>query len=314
MRHAAGACACACRPLHQRECAFRAVHGAGTSTLHCTTWRDMMYIAGARGPREPTTPVGPEGKFYKTSLTNFLKVKRSTMTSFDRLLFFVAEIAFRSDVSSTSRSIISPNGRNEITARFTFRKFRTKETVGARPQSGNKNYCHPILKFPAVIGFRSLDTAQTTALLGFGRDHPRYFRGTFSEAQIDGSGTDPEFGTGSPPERRRARSRAAIDSHGPGGDRGGSQLVPLLVLVLEHELVRGGGELGGLRVHPLGAVLQLRQLVPALQHQLVRARHLAPRVRRARPQRLHRPRPRARPRALHHAGHGAVRLAAALSD
>lgn len=80
-----------------------------------------------------------------------------------------------------------------------------------------------------------------------------------------------------------------------------SQLVPLLVLVLEHELVRGGGELGGLRGHALGALVQLAQLVAALQHLLVRARHLAG-------HRLH-----AR-RARHVLGHAAGRLAAALAD
>lgn len=53
-----------------------------------------------------------------------------------------------------------------------------------------------------------------------------------------------------------------------------SQLVPLLVLVLEHELVRGGGELRRLVGHALRALLQLGQLVAALQHQLVRPRNL----------------------------------------
>lgn len=39
--------------------------------------------------------------------------------------------------------------------------------------------------------------------------------------------------------------------------------------------MRGGAEHGGLRVHALGAVLQLRDLVAALHDEHVRARHLA---------------------------------------
>lgn len=53
-----------------------------------------------------------------------------------------------------------------------------------------------------------------------------------------------------------------------------SQLIPFLVLVLEHELVRGVGEYGRVVGHALRALLQLRQLVPALQDQLVGPRHL----------------------------------------
>lgn len=48
-----------------------------------------------------------------------------------------------------------------------------------------------------------------------------------------------------------------------------SQLVPFFVLVLEHKLVRGGGELRRLVGHTLRALLQLRQLVAAFQDQLV---------------------------------------------
>lgn len=74
--------------------------------------------------------------------------------------------------------------------------------------------------------------------------------------------------------------------------------------------MRRGGELVGLRVHALGAVLQLRQLVAALQHELVRARDLAGGRGRARAQRLQRRGAAARDVL----GHRAVRLAAAFAD
>lgn len=113
---------------------------------------------------------------------------------------------------------------------------------------------------------------------------------------------------------RASRHRTTYKSKasGPTGRRRRvrSQLVPLLVLVLEHELVSGGGELGGLRVHALGAVFQLRQLVAALHHQHVRARHVGAGRARARAQLLQLRRAAARDVL----GHRAARLAAALAD
>lgn len=108
---------------------------------------------------------------------------------------------------------------------------------------------------------------------------------------------------------RASRHRATCESEAS-VPAARSQLVPLLVLVLEHELVRGGGELGGLRVHALGAVLQLRQLVAALQHQHVRARHVGAGRARARAQLLQLRRGPARDVL----GHCAAGLAAALAD
>lgn len=64
------------------------------------------------------------------------------------------------------------------------------------------------------------------------------------------------------------------------------QLVPLLVLILVHQQMGGAGELLRLVRHPLGALLQLAQLVTALEHKLVRLADLGRYGRRPRVQRL----------------------------